>query len=98
MLEESNILMEAVITEKSSATLHTMVEERHQFQQQLVHLQHQNPSKRHKTIYLVQKSKCTNSPKEARTHCAQNAQANTTLIAHCAQDARLSTRKSTHFS
>jgi hypothetical protein len=48
-------------------SLQTMVEERHQFQQQLVHLQHQNPSKRHKTIYLVQKSKCTNSPKEART-------------------------------
>jgi hypothetical protein len=31
----------SVITKKSSATLHTMVEERHQFQQQLVHLQHQ---------------------------------------------------------
>jgi hypothetical protein len=57
----------SVITEKSSATLHTMVEERHQFQQQLVHLQHQNPSKRHKTIHLVQKLKCANSPKEACT-------------------------------
>jgi hypothetical protein len=37
-----------VITEKSSVSLHIMVEERHQFQQQLVHLQHQNPSKRKK--------------------------------------------------
>jgi hypothetical protein len=35
----------SIITEKSSATLHTMVEEKHQCQQQLVHLQHQNPSK-----------------------------------------------------
>jgi hypothetical protein len=63
----------SVITEKSSATLQTMVEERHQFQQQLVHLQHQNPSKRHKTIYLVQKSKCANSPKEAHALCAECA-------------------------
>jgi hypothetical protein len=39
-----------VITEKSSATLHTMVEKKHQCQQQLVHLQHQNPFKRKKTI------------------------------------------------
>jgi hypothetical protein len=60
-----------VSTEKSSAILHTMVEERHQFQQQLVHLQHQNPSKRKKTIYLVQKSKCTKSPKEAHAQCAE---------------------------
>ena len=56
----------SIIIEESSATLHTMVEERHQFQQQLVHLQHQNPSKRKKTIYLVQKSKCANSPKGVR--------------------------------
>jgi hypothetical protein len=34
-----------VITEKSYATLHTMVEEKHQFHQQLFHLHHQNPSK-----------------------------------------------------
>jgi hypothetical protein len=61
----------SVITEKSSATLHTMVEERHQCQQQLVHLQHQNPSKRHKTIHLVQKLKCANSPKEVCALCAE---------------------------
>jgi hypothetical protein len=30
----------SIITEKLFATLHTMVEERHQCQQQLVHLQH----------------------------------------------------------
>jgi hypothetical protein len=56
----------SVITEKSSVALQTTVEERHQCQQQLVHVQHQNPSKRHKNIYLVQKLKCANSPKEAR--------------------------------
>jgi hypothetical protein len=33
----------SVITEKSSATLQTMVEESHQLQQQSVYLQHQNP-------------------------------------------------------
>jgi hypothetical protein len=37
---------EFVITKKLSATLQTTVEERHQFQKTLVHLQHQNPSKR----------------------------------------------------
>jgi hypothetical protein len=55
-----------VITEKLSVALHMMVEERHQFQQQVVHLQQQNPSKRKKHIHLVQKLKCSNSPKEAR--------------------------------
>jgi hypothetical protein len=62
-----------VITEKLSTALQTMVEQRHQCQQQLVHLHHQNPSKRKKTIYLVQKPKCANSPKEARVKCTQCA-------------------------
>jgi hypothetical protein len=43
------------IAKKSSAALQTTVEERHQFYQQSVHLKHQNPSKRHKNIYLVHK-------------------------------------------
>jgi len=47
----------SVITEKFSATLHTMVEERHQCQQQLVHLQHQNPSKGKKNYILGLKIK-----------------------------------------
>jgi hypothetical protein len=55
----------SIITEKYSTTMYTMVEERHQFQQKLVHLHLQNPSKKHKTIYLAQKLKCANSPKEA---------------------------------
>jgi hypothetical protein len=47
----------SIITEKSFTTLDAMVEEIHQFQQQLVHLQHQNPSKRKKNYILGSKIK-----------------------------------------
>jgi hypothetical protein len=56
-----------VIFKKSSATLQAMVEERHQFQQQLVHLQHQNPSKgiklytwfKNQSVQITKGSVCT---------------------------------------
>jgi hypothetical protein len=71
--EENMNMVETVIIEKSCTTLHAMVEKRHQFQQQLVHLKHQNQSKRHKTIHLVQKLKCANSPKEVCALCIECA-------------------------
>jgi hypothetical protein len=75
----------SVITEKSSATLHTMVEEKHQCQQQLVHLQHQNPSKG-KKLYNWVKNQSVQIHQRKRVHSAHNAQANTGLSVHCVQN------------
>jgi hypothetical protein len=58
----------SVITEKSSATLHTMVEEKHQCQQQLVHLQHQNPSKG-KKLYTWVKNQSAQIHQRKHTQC-----------------------------
>jgi hypothetical protein len=86
--ENSNnrVLLYIVITEKSSATLHTMVEEKHQCQQQLVHLQHQSPSKG-KKLYNWVKNQSAQIHQRKRAHSAQYARANTTLNAHYAQNA-----------
>ena len=75
----------SVITEKSSATLHTMVEEKHQCQQQLVHLQHQNPSKG-KKIYTWVKNQSAQIHQRKHVHSAHHAWANTTLNAHYVQN------------
>jgi hypothetical protein len=56
----------SVITKISSATLHTMVKEKYQCQQQLVHLQHQKCIQKEKSIQLGKKLMCANSPKEVR--------------------------------
>jgi hypothetical protein len=86
----------SVITEKSSATLHTMVEETHQCQQQLVHPQHQSPSKG-KKLYNWVKNQSAQIHQRKRAHSAHYARSNTTLNAHYVQNARLSTRKVVHF-
>jgi hypothetical protein len=59
----------SVITKKSSVALHTMVEERHQFQTTISPPTIPKSIQKEKTIYLGQKSLCADSPKEARAQC-----------------------------
>jgi hypothetical protein len=75
-----------VITEKSFATLHKMVEEKHQCQQQLVHLQHQIPSKG-KKLYNWVKNQSVQIHQSKRVHSVQHVWANTALNMHYAKNA-----------
>jgi hypothetical protein len=63
-----------------------MVEETHQCQQQLVHLQHQSPSKG-KKIYNWVKNQSVQINQRKHAHNAQYAHANIALSAHYAQNA-----------
>jgi hypothetical protein len=65
----------SVIIEKSSTTFHTMVEEKHQCQQKLVHLQHQNPSKG-KKLYTWVKNQSAQIHQRKCVHNAHNVQSN----------------------